>query len=85
MKFCSKCDNLLFPKNGKLYCKSCGSFYDLQGLEKEEYIISKTIAHDEEEEMPIIMEENDKINVISSDERKAFEEYFNSDQDIAVS
>ncbi len=75
MKFCPVCDNLLVPKNQKLYCKACEKEYSFNGAEDvEEYKIVKTIKHDEEEVAPVIIKTNSEK--ISGEDRKAYEEFF---------
>ncbi len=78
MKFCRICDNILIPKNGKLYCKACEKEFELDSSESEEYKIIKTIKHDEKESAPIIVKEGLKSERISPQDRKAFEEFFGS-------
>ncbi|MGQ9587792.1 MAG: transcription factor S [Thermoplasmata archaeon] len=48
--FCQKCKSLLFPKEGKLVCKKCGTEYEMQtepqvikhrGREKETAVIGE--------------------------------------------
>ena len=46
MKFCPECDNILIPKNKKLYCKACEKEFELNP-KTDEYKIVKTIRHDE--------------------------------------
>jgi len=54
MKFCSECNNIIFPKNGKLYCKACDKEVDLE-VEAEDFKIVKKIKHDEKESAPIVV------------------------------
>lgn len=78
MKFCPNCDNILIPKNKKLYCKACEEEFNLDTSKTEEYKIIKTIRHDEKESAPIIIKEGLKGERISDQDRKAFEEFFGS-------
>ena len=78
MKFCTNCDNILIPKNKKLYCKACNEEFDLDTSKTSEYKIVKKIKHDEKETAPIIAKEGLKPERISSQDRKAFEEFFGS-------
>ncbi|MHA1195702.1 MAG: hypothetical protein ACTSRH_06925 [Promethearchaeota archaeon] len=75
MRFCPKCNNILIPRNKKLYCKACDEEFDFEN-KSEDYKIVKTIKHDEKESAPIIIKEVVKTDRISDRERKAFEEYF---------
>ncbi|MFX0104946.1 MAG: hypothetical protein ACFE75_05605 [Candidatus Hodarchaeota archaeon] len=78
MKFCPHCDNILIPKNKKLYCKACEEEFDLDTSKTEDYTIKKSIRHDEKESAPIIVKERIKGDRISDQDRKAFEEFFGS-------
>ncbi|MFX1355690.1 MAG: hypothetical protein ACFFA8_00260 [Promethearchaeota archaeon] len=75
MKFCPECDNILIPKNKKLYCKACDKEFELDP-KTDEYKIVKTIKHDEKETAPIIIKEGLKSERISGEDRKAFEDLF---------
>ncbi len=76
MKFCPDCDNIIFPKNGKiLYCKACDKEFDLDA-KSEDFKIVKKIKHDEKETAPIVVKETLASVKISSQDRKAFEEFF---------
>lgn len=77
MRFCPTCDNILIPRNKKLYCKACNQEFELD-KEKEEYKIVKTIRHDEKESAPIVVKEAMKNDRISAQDRKAYEEFFGS-------
>jgi DNA-directed RNA polymerase subunit M/transcription elongation factor TFIIS len=79
MKFCPNCDNILIPKNKKLYCKACNEEFELDE-QSEEYKIVKTIRHDEKEAAPIIIKEGLKGERISAQDRKAYEEFFGSSE-----
>ena len=70
MRFCPTCDNILIPRNKKLYCKACNQEFELD-KEKEEYKIVKTIRHDEKESAPIVVKEAMKNDRISAQDRKA--------------
>jgi DNA-directed RNA polymerase subunit M len=75
MKFCPECDNILIPKNKKLYCKACEKEFELDPKDNE-YKIVKKIRHDEKESAPIIIKETMKADRISGDDRKAYEDLF---------
>ena len=74
MRFCPNCDNILIPKNKKLYCKACDIEFELD--EGENYKLVKTIKHDEKETAPIIVKEGLRGERISDQDRKAYEEFF---------
>ena len=75
MKFCPDCDNIIFPKDGKLFCKACDKELGLDA-EAEDFTIVKKIKHDENELAPIVVKEVTNRNKISAQDRKAFEEFF---------
>ncbi|MBY9002627.1 MAG: hypothetical protein KGD73_01525 [Candidatus Lokiarchaeota archaeon] len=75
MRFCPNCDNILIPKNKKLYCKACEEEFELD-QEKEGYKIVKKIKHDEKEIAPVVLRESMKSSRISAQDRKAYEEFF---------
>ncbi len=75
MKFCPDCDNIIFPKNKKLYCKACDKEFDLEA-EADDFKIVKKIIHDEKESAPIVVKESMTSSKISAQDRKAFEEFF---------
>ncbi|MFX1257455.1 MAG: hypothetical protein ACFFAN_06335 [Promethearchaeota archaeon] len=81
MKFCDICGNMLIPRKGKLYCKACDEEFDLNKDQKNEYVVGKTIKHDEKEIAPIIVKEGIKNDKISDQDRKAFEEFFSSGEE----
>ena len=75
MKFCPDCDNIIFPKDKKLYCKACDKEFDLD-TESDDFRIVKKIKHDEQETAPIAVKETMTKYKISAQDRKAFEEFF---------
>lgn len=75
MKFCPNCDNILIPKNKKLFCKACNEEFKLDE-KTNDYKIVKKIKHDEKLTAPIIVKEGLKSERISGEDRKAFEEFF---------
>ena len=77
MKFCPDCDNIIFPKNKKLYCKACDKEFDLEA-EADDFKIVKKIKHDEKESAPIVVKESMNGVKISAQDRKAFEEFFDA-------
>ncbi|MHA1148420.1 MAG: hypothetical protein ACTSR8_09255 [Promethearchaeota archaeon] len=76
MRFCPKCDNLLIPKNQKFYCRVCNDWFNIESNAKNEYVLVKTIEHDEADFMPIIIKNSIGNYSISNEDRKAFEDYF---------
>ena len=74
-KFCPECDNIIFPRNSKLYCKACEKEFDLDA-KPEDFKIVKTIKHDEKETAPIVVKETLASAKISAQDRKAYEEFF---------
>lgn len=77
MKFCPDCDNIIFPKNKKLYCKACDKEFDLEA-DADDFKIVKKIIHDEKESAPIVVKETMSSAKISAQDRKAFEEFFDA-------
>jgi len=75
IKFCPDCENIIFPKNKKLYCKACDKEFDLD-VESDDFKIVKRIKHDEKESAPIVVRETMHSRKISAQDRKAFEEFF---------
>lgn len=76
MKFCPNCNNILFPKNKKLFCKVCSKEYGIKNTEFSEYVIKRAIKHNEHELSPIIIRSMNNREKISHYYRKAFEDYF---------
>ncbi|MBY8983949.1 MAG: hypothetical protein KGD65_02675 [Candidatus Lokiarchaeota archaeon] len=79
IRFCPNCDNILIPKNRKLFCKACEEEFELGELETE-YKIIKKIPHDEKESAPIIIKEGLKGERISNEDRKAYEDLFSGSE-----
>ena len=77
IKFCPDCDNIIFPKNKKLYCKACDKEFKLD-TKAEDFKIVKKIKHDEKESAPIVVKETLSKVKISAQDRKAFEEFFDA-------
>ncbi|KKM85318.1 hypothetical protein LCGC14_1290280 [marine sediment metagenome] len=76
MKFCPNCDNILIPKNKKWFCQACEEEFDLDVSKTNDYKIVKKIKHDDKEAAPIVVKGGLKIERISDNDRKAFEEFF---------
>jgi DNA-directed RNA polymerase subunit M/transcription elongation factor TFIIS len=75
MRFCPDCDNILIPKNKKLYCKACEKEFKIDP-NNNDYNIVKTIKHDDKEAAPIVIKRSIANTKISAQDRKAFEEFF---------
>ena len=75
MRFCPDCDNILIPKNKKLYCKACEKEFEIDP-NNNDYTIVKTIKHDDKEAAPIVIKKVITKSKISAQDRKAFEEFF---------
>ncbi|KKK46360.1 MAG: RNA polymerases M/15 Kd subunit [Candidatus Lokiarchaeum sp. GC14_75] len=54
MKFCTDCENILIPKNGNLFCRTCKKEFEFDN-NTNDYIIVKKIQHHEGEIEPIIL------------------------------
>ncbi|MBY8982415.1 MAG: hypothetical protein KGD57_05675 [Candidatus Lokiarchaeota archaeon] len=74
------CDNILIPKNKKLFCKACDEFFEL-GKRQEDFKIIKIIKHDDKEIAPIIVKHSSRKERISIDDRKAYEEFFTGSEE----
>ena len=75
MRFCPDCDNILIPKDKKLYCKACEKEFEIDP-NNNDYNIVKTIKHDDREAAPIVVKKALAKSRISAQDRKAFEEFF---------
>ena len=76
MRFCSECENLLLPHMKKLYCRTCNTEFELIQNDFDEYKVKKTIKNKHIELYPVIYSEFPGIVNISSQYRKAYEEFF---------
>jgi len=79
VRFCPNCDNILIPKDKKLYCKACDQYFEL-GKDERDYKIIKKIKHDDKETSPIVIKES-KADRISIEDRKAYEEFFTGSEE----
>jgi len=70
MRFCLDCDNILMPKNKKLYCKACEKEFEID-LNNNDYNVVKTIKHDDKEAEPIVIKKVIARSKISAKGRKA--------------
>jgi DNA-directed RNA polymerase subunit M/transcription elongation factor TFIIS len=75
MRFCPDCENILIPKDDKLYCRACDIEVEFDP-EIYNYKITKKIKQKENEIEPIIIRKVLNKNKISHDDREAFEEFF---------
>ncbi|MFO7795169.1 MAG: hypothetical protein ACQERB_11150 [Promethearchaeati archaeon] len=79
MRFCPNCDNILIPKDKKLYCKACDQYFEFS-KDENDYKIIKKIRHDDKEISPIVIKES-KADRISIEDRKAYEEFFTGSEE----
>ena len=56
LKYCPNCDNLLFPKNKKLYCKVCDKEFVLKIDDYSDYIALRELKPKTEWLEPIILD-----------------------------
>ena len=77
MRFCPECDNILIPKEKKLYCKACEREFEIDP-HNNDYKIVKKIKHDDKEAAPIVVKKVIVSTKISDQDRKAFEEFFDA-------
>lgn len=75
MKWCPHCNNMMFPKNGKLACNACKYESAITDKDKTGYKISKTMRNDDDAR-PIVIREMTGTTKISSDDRKAYDDFF---------
>jgi len=80
MRFCPSCDNILIPKDKKLFCKACEEYFEF-GKGEDDYKIIKIIKHDDKETSPIIIKDMSKKDRISIEDRKAYEEFFSGSEE----
>jgi len=79
VRFCPDCDNILIPKDKKLYCKACDQYFEF-GKDEHDYKIIKKIRHDDKEISPIVIKQS-KADRISIEDRKAYEEFFTGSEE----
>jgi len=75
MRFCPDCDNIMIPRNKKLYCKACDKEIEIDP-NNNDYKLVKTIKHDDKEAAPVVVKRIIARSKISAQDRKAFEEFF---------
>ena len=46
LRYCPNCENLLIPKNKKLYCKVCNQDFELNSVDINGYKLLKHIKHE---------------------------------------
>ncbi len=71
----------MIPKDKKLFCKTCEKSFDLDTKKEEDYKIIKKVRHTEKESAPLVVKEGLETEKISSKDRKAFEEYFETTEE----
>ena len=76
MKFCPHCENMLMPKDKKLYCKVCEVYFQVNKEDSNDFKLGKKIDHKEEDATPLISKEGFNSEKITGQDRKAFEEFF---------
>ena len=77
MRFCPTCDNILIPRKKSLICGVCGEKFKADS-KLDDFILVKVIQHDDKEAAPRIAKEGLKRDIITAQERKAFEEFFHT-------
>ncbi len=70
----------MIPRNKKLYCKTCEQEFDLDTKKEEDYKIVKKVRHSDKGEA-LVVKEGLETEKISSKDRKAFEEYFETTEE----
>lgn len=76
MKWCPRCDNMMVPKKNKLICSACKYELDITEKDKMNYKLSKTIHKDNSKNSPIIIRYAMNSEKISSEDRKAHDDFF---------
>jgi len=77
MRFCPTCDNILIPRKKRLICRVCGEKFEVDS-KLDDFTLVRVIQHDDRDDAPIIAREGLKRDIITVQERKAFEEFFNT-------
>lgn len=77
MRFCPDCENIIIPKNNRLFCRACEKEFELDP-ETNDYKIVKKIKHNESEFETLIVRKALKNKRISTEDREAYEELFQS-------
>jgi len=67
-------------KKGKIFCKTCEKIFEVQPNEKRDYVLIKTINHDDSDLKPFILKNNTQKQLATNDYRKAYEDYFSSSE-----
>jgi DNA-directed RNA polymerase subunit M/transcription elongation factor TFIIS len=76
MRFCPNCENILIPRNKKLYCKVCNKEFDLNPDCLNEYRSSKHILNEVQQNYIVSKDHSIKSFPISNELRKAYEDFF---------
>ncbi|TFF87296.1 MAG: hypothetical protein EU550_03485 [Promethearchaeota archaeon] len=76
MRFCPVCNNLLYTKDNKLFCRICHSEFEMDEKDKINLKLRKFIKHELNDLDPIIIRKRIKNKQISLQDRKAFEDFF---------
>ena len=77
MRFCPTCDNILIPRKKRLICGVCGEKFEMDS-KSDDFMLVRFILHGDKEEAPIIAREGIKRDIITTQDRKAFEEFFHT-------
>ncbi|MBD3351335.1 MAG: hypothetical protein GF364_07590 [Candidatus Lokiarchaeota archaeon] len=82
MEFCPECDSILLPKKGsdELWCRICQKSFKIKKKSsiKKDYRINHKMKHKISGKTAVFVKK-EKAKAISSDDRRAFEDYFSSD------
>ncbi len=81
MEFCEECGNMLLPKKGALFCRVCKKEFKAKQTVIDTYKVKKKITKDQKRQMTPVIEDHDDEQIITEDDRKAYEEYFVSGGD----
>ena len=77
MRFCPTCDNILIPRKKSLICRVCGEKFEVDS-KLDDFMLVRVIQHDDRDDAPIIARDGLKWDIITVQERKAFEEFFHT-------
>jgi len=90
MNFCNECGALLYPKKEKetgtiiLYCKKCGNEVTQDLTDIDDYVITCNLNHVNREKIGVIKGKNHRHKLITSEEREAFEDFFEDDSGVVL-
>lgn len=84
-EFCPKCDSVLLPKKSKnvLICRVCNQEFPLESKDKSklsQYKVNKAKKlRDKSQFKTAVVEDSNKKNAISQEDREAYEDFFEVD------